>query len=61
MTTETNDINKITSNDPIFDDIRPCRDDEVQSELNKIISDDLVINSILKFRYPIFSKKFAFL
>lgn len=61
MTTETNDINKITSNDPIFDDIRPCRDDEVQSELNKIISDDLVINSILKFRYPIFSKKFGFL
>jgi hypothetical protein len=61
MTTETNDINKITSNDPIFDDIRPCRDDEVQSELNKIISDDLVINSILKFRYPIFSKKFSFL
>lgn len=61
MTTETNDLNKITSNDPIFDDIRPCRDDEVQSELNKIISDDLVINSILKFRYPIFSKKFAFL
>ena len=61
MTTDTNDINKITSNDPIFDDIRPCRDDEVQSELNKIISDDLVINSILKFRYPIFSKKFSFL
>ncbi len=61
MTTETNDIKKITSNDPIFDDIRPCRDDEVQSELNKIISDDLVINSILRFRYPIFSKKFSFL
>ena len=47
MTTETNDINKITSNDPVFDDIRPCRDDEVQSELNKIISDEMVINSIL--------------
>ncbi len=61
MTTETNDINKITSNDPVFDDIRPCRDDEVQSELNKIISDEMVINSILRFRYPIFSKKFGFL
>lgn len=61
MTTDTNDINKITSNDPIFDDIRPCRDDEVQSELNKIISDEMVINSILRFRYPIFSKKFSFL
>ena len=61
MTTDTNDIKKITSNDPIFDDIRPCRDDEVQSELNKIISDEMVINSILRFRYPIFSKKFGFL
>ncbi|MBE6422094.1 MAG: 1-acyl-sn-glycerol-3-phosphate acyltransferase [Succinivibrio dextrinosolvens] len=54
-------MNKITSNDPVFDDIRPCRDDEVQSELNKIISDEMVINSILRFRYPIFSKKFGFL
>lgn len=40
---------KITTYDEIFDDIRPCRDDEVESELNKIISDEMVISSILNF------------
>ena len=57
----SNDQIKLTSNDPIFDDIRPCRDDEVQSELKKIISDDLVLNSILKFRYPVSYKPFSFI
>lgn len=47
---------KITTYDEIFDDIRPCRDDEVESELNKIISDEMVISSILKFRYPVIYK-----
>lgn len=57
----SNDQIKLTSNDPVFDDIRPCRDDEVQSELNKIVSDDLVLNSILKFRYPVAYKPFSFI
>lgn len=61
MTTDSKDLAKLTSNDPIFDDIRPCRDDEVKAELQKIISDDLVINSILKFRYPVVYKKLSFL
>ena len=42
MVTNTED-KKITTYDKIFDDIRPCRDDEVESELNKIISDEMVI------------------
>lgn len=57
----SNDQIKLTSNDPVFDDIRPCRDDEVQSELKKIVSDDLVLNSILKFRYPVSYKPFSFI
>ena len=57
----SNDQIKLTSNDPVFDDIRPCRDDEVQSELKKIVSDDLVLNSILKFRYPVAYKPFSFI
>lgn len=52
---------KITTYDEIFDDIRPCRDDEVESELNKIISDEMVISSILKFRYPVIYKKLGFI
>ena len=51
----------ITSNDPIFDDIRPCRDDEVHAELVKICSDQTVITSILKFRHPFFSGALSFL
>ena len=31
---------KLTTADPSFDDIRPCNDSEVQSELSKIISDE---------------------
>ncbi len=51
----------LTSDDPSFDDIRPCRDDEVQAELAKIISDKTVLDSILKFRYPLLSKHFSFI
>ena len=51
----------LTSADPSFDDIRPCTDAEVQAELNKIAKDDTVVDSILKFRYPIMSKHLAFI
>ena len=51
----------ISSDDPVFDDIRPCRDDEVQSELQKIVSDDLVLNNILRFRYPALYRGLSFL
>ena len=59
MSEELN-LKTITTNDPIFDDIRPCNDSEVESELNKIISDKMVINNILKFRYPLLYKTFGF-
>ena len=39
-----------TRDDSVFDDIRPCRDDEVDAELQKIIQDRTVINGILKFQ-----------
>lgn len=51
----------LSSADPSFDDIRPCTDAEVQAELNKIVQDKTVIDSILKFRYPILSKHLAFM
>lgn len=51
----------LTSDDASFDDIRPCRDDEVSAELKKIVSDKTVINSILRFRYPILSKHLSFI
>ena len=58
---EQTELKLITSNDSIVDDIRPCNDNEVQAELNKIISDDLVLNSILKFQYPVLYKRFSFI
>lgn len=58
---EQTELKLITTNDSIFDDIRPCNDNEVQAELNKIISDDLVLNSILKFQYPVLYKRFSFI
>lgn len=58
---EQTELKLITTNDSIFDDIRPCNDNEVQVELNKIISDDLVLNSILKFQYPVLYKRFSFI
>ncbi|MGN0916363.1 MAG: 1-acyl-sn-glycerol-3-phosphate acyltransferase [Succinivibrio sp.] len=61
QTEKENKISELTSDDSSFDDIRPCRDDEVQSELKRIIDDDMVISSILKFRYPIWYKKLSFI
>ena len=49
-------MRKLSSDDPIFDDIRPCRDDEIKTELAKICSDKSVLDGILRFRYPILSK-----
>ncbi len=49
-----------TSKDPIFDDIRPCEDHEVESELRKIYSDTKLIEGIIKFRYPILSRFCSF-
>ncbi len=48
-----------SSDDPVFDDIRPCRDDEVESELAKICADDELINGILRLKYPVLSKCIA--
>lgn len=51
----------LSSDDPVFDDIRPCRDSEVREELLKIVNDKTVIDSILKFRHPILSRSLGFL
>ena len=51
---------KPSTNDAIFDDIRPCREDEVKTELNKIYSDTALIDGIVRFRFPILSKYFGF-
>lgn len=51
----------LSSESAEFDDIRPCRDDEVQSELQKIIADKQVLSSILKFRYPILARHLSFI
>ncbi len=59
--THDNFAAEITSNDPVFDDIRPCKDEEVSAELVKICSDDTVITSILKFRYPLFAGSLSFI
>ncbi len=40
-----------TTDDPFFDDIRPCRDEEVAAEILKIIADREVTDGILKFRF----------
>lgn len=53
--------NPVTSDDPVFDDIRPCRDSEVRQELLKIVNDRTVIDSILRFRHPVLAKRFGFL
>jgi hypothetical protein len=50
-----------TSDDPVFDDIRPCRDSEVRQELLKIVNDKTVIDSIMKFRHPVLAKRFGFM
>lgn len=55
------DVAAVSTNDAEFDDIRPCKDEEVQAELEKICNDETVINSILKFRHPMFSVALSFL
>lgn len=41
-----------SSEDAIFDDIRPCRDEEVHDELAKIVNDEKLIDGIIKLRFP---------
>lgn len=45
-----------SSEDAIFDDIRPCRDDEAHQELAIIANDESLVNGIVKLRYPKLSK-----
>lgn len=45
-----------SSEDAIFDDIRPCRDDEAQEQLQIIANDESLVNGIVKLRYPILHK-----
>lgn len=45
-----------SSEDAIFDDIRPCRDDEAHQELAIIANDESFVNGIVKLRYPKLSK-----
>lgn len=42
----------VSSEDAIFDDIRPCRDDEAHQELAKIANDESLISGIVRLRYP---------
>lgn len=46
----------VSSEDAVFDDIRPCRDDEVHAELEKIRNDESLIRGIVRLRYPVLSK-----
>lgn len=41
-----------SSEDPIFDDIRPCRDDEVHREIAKIYNDQDLIRGLARLSYP---------
>ena len=51
----------LSSEDSIFDDIRPCRDSEVKRELEKIYNDEELISGIIKFRYPLLSRLASFI
>lgn len=42
----------LSSEDAIFDDIRPCRDDEAPQELAKIAQDESLVTGIVRLRYP---------
>ena len=55
------DRKPLTSGDPYFDDIRPCTDAEVRSELSKICRDQTVLQGIINFRYPLLSKLCPFI
>ena len=48
-----------SSEDAIFDDIRPCRDDEAPQELAIIANDEVLVNGIVKLRYPKLHKYFG--
>lgn len=48
-----------SSDDAIFDDIRPCRDEEVDHELEVISQDDTLVKGLLKIRYPILHRWFG--
>lgn len=41
-----------SSEDAIFDDIRPCRDDEAHQELAIIQNDESLVRGIVRLRYP---------
>ncbi len=58
MSEQVLDVNaKVTSSeDAIFDDIRPCRDDEAHHELTVIQNDESLVNGIVRLRYPRLSK-----
>ena len=55
-----NTVNPESSEDPRFDDIRPCRDDEVRQALEQVMADKAVISGILRFRYPFLARHFSF-
>lgn len=50
-----------TSQQDPFSDIRPFNDNEVEDALKRLINDDLFINAVIKYRFPAFSSKFAWL
>lgn len=50
-----------TTADPLFDDIRPCTDEEVRAEIAKIIADKTVTEGILRFRFGVWAKVFPFI
>ncbi len=51
----------VSSDDPIFEDIRPCHDSEVSTELMKICNDRELLQGIINFRYPTLSKLCPFI
>lgn len=48
-----------SSDDAVFDDIRPCRDEEVDHELEVICQDETLVKGLLKIRYPILHRWFG--
>jgi len=51
----------LTTDDPVFDDIRAFRDSDVERGIAQLIEDKELINYILKFRYPMLSHMFSFI
>ena len=41
-----------SSEDPFFDEIRPCRDEEAHDVLASIANDEALVNGIVRLRYP---------